>query len=242
MAPALLTRGVNVGLYSGISAVRASERRLEAIASNLANVDTPGYKRRATRNFSIELGDARRSRKQVVSAQRIDFSQGNLERTGNPLDLALMGPGFFAVEGKSGEIYTRRGELLSDANGTLTTQEGYPVAWTRGPGRIDPVGLPLTVDEAGVMRQGAVDVGQLKLVDFPALDQLRLDSEGYFRAPVSLDRTEATAEVHQFARERSNVSSVDELVALISTQRSFESATRLMQMLDDSYKRLNRDN
>ena len=232
---------MNVGIYSGISAVRASERRLEAIASNLANIDTPGFKRRAVQNFSVELGDQERSRKQVKTAQRIDFSQGLIERTGNPLDLALLGQGFFAVEGPQGEMYTRRGSLASDAAGNLTTQEGYPVAWQRGRGRLDPVGLPVTVDSSGVLRQGPNEIGQLKLVDFPALDRLREDSEGYFRAPANLDRAASTAEVHQYAQERSNVSGVEELVALISTQRSFESATRLMQMLDESYQRLNRD-
>lgn len=232
---------MNIGLFSGISAVRVAEERLDAIATNLANVDTPGFKRRASRTFSVDLGDPHHDNKQVQHAQRIDFEQGNLERTGNPLDFALMGPGFFVVEAGDGEAYTRRGDFRTDEDGNVVTPEGYPIAWERGRGQIDPVGLPITVDEAGIVRQGQTQVGQLKLVDFPATDQLTLDAEGFYRASPALQRNRSEAAVHQFSRERSNVSAVDELVALIQTQRSFESANRLMQTLNESYERLNRE-
>ncbi|MFT5048709.1 MAG: flagellar basal-body rod protein FlgF [Chlamydiales bacterium] len=233
-----MVTGMNLGLYSGVSSVRANERRMEVIASNLANIDTPAFKRRSLRSFSVALGNAKGGPQQVATAQRTDFSQGPLERTGNPLDLALLGDGFFAIEGDEGEVYTRRGTFLTDEAGGLVTDEGRPVAWRGARGAIDPVGLPVTIDASGTVHQGSETLGQIKIVNFVNPEQLQPGSDGNYHAPPQLDRGASDAEVHQFTQERSNVSSITELVALISTQRSFESATKLMQMLDESYRQL----
>jgi len=229
---------MNLGLYSGVSAVRANERRMEVIASNLANIDTPAFKRRSLRSFSVALGKEANAQQQVATAQRTDFSQGVLEPTGNPLDLALLGEGFFAIDSPDGEVYSRRGSFLTDESGSLITDDGFPVAWRGARGRIDPVGVPITIDTSGNVRQGPQTLGQLKIVGFDDPERLQPGSDGYYHARPQLQRHASAAEVHQFTRERSNVSSISELVALISTQRSFESATKLMQMLDESYRQL----
>jgi flagellar basal-body rod protein FlgF len=230
---------VDTGLYSGVAAMRASEKRLEAIAANLANLDTPAYKRTgsASQAFAIE-GDPR-GHAQVATRHTIDFTQGVLDRTGNALDLALEGEGFFAVESPDGEVYTRDGSFHLDEQGVLQTKDGHPVAWEGARGTIAAVGEAITIDGSGQVRQGSNEVGRIKLVDFADAQRLTRDSRGSWHAPEDLETRAPAGLVHQGALERSNASSIDELVAMIRVQRSFESAAGLLRSIDQSYKRLN---
>lgn len=227
------------GLYSGVSAMRANQRRLEAITANLANVSTPAYKRLSTisQGFAVDRGAPGDLRVQVSS--ETDFTQGPLERTENPLDLGLLGDGFFAVEGPEGQVYTRNGSFRLDERGALLTADGRPVAWRSLGGSIDPVAEPVRVDTSGTVYQGSAEIGALQLVAFEDPTQLRMGPDGYYHAAPDLERTPAQAEVHQYALEGSNVSSIDELVAMITVQRSFESAAALMEKIDETYRRLN---
>ncbi len=219
--------------------MRASERQLDAIAANLANLDSPAYKRQNTVTHAFEVGTGERRHTSIVTQSKIDFSQGEISRSGNPLDFALEGDGFFVVETPSGEAYTRSGSFNLDSQGALLTADGHPVAWDGARGRVDPVGEPVTVDGAGVARQGATQIGTLRLVDFANRDALTLDREGYFHAGRGTARVTPTAIVHQGAIEKSNSSSIDELVAMIRVQRGFESAASLVRSIDQSYRRLN---
>jgi flagellar basal-body rod protein FlgF len=230
---------VDTGLYSGVAAMGAAERRLDAIAANLANLDTNAYKRTSTSSAVFEVPRAGAVRRELAVRETVDFAQGVLERTGNPLDLALDGPGFFAVETRSGEAYTRDGSFRLDEAGVLLTQQGDPVVWEGARGTLTAVGEAITVDGAGVVRQGREEVGRLKRVAFAEPARLARDAHGLWRASPALEPTPAEAVVHQGALERSNASSVDELVSLIRVQRGFESATSLVRSIDQSYRRLN---
>jgi flagellar basal body rod protein FlgG len=230
---------VSTGLYSSVAALQAGERRLEAITTNLANVSTPAFKRRASGASAFVVDPRDPQHVQVETHERVDFRQGVLERTGNALDLALMGEGFFVAEGARGEVYTRNGSLRLDPRGVLQTAEGRPLVWSRPGGPIDPLGEPVRIDEQGNVFQGSEQVGQLKLVAFESAEQLEVDGQGYYHARPGIEPVPADAEMHQFALEGSNVSAVDELVALISVQRSFQSASQLMRLIDETYQRLN---
>jgi flagellar basal-body rod protein FlgF len=231
---------VDIGLYSGVSAMRACERRLDAITANLANLDTPAYKRASTSTQAFDLGLASSpEQRQVVTRERVDFTQGVLEQTGNPLDLALEGEGFFAVETPNGEAYTRNGSFHLDERGVLLSGDGDPVAWEAGRGTFAPVGDAVSVDGSGVVRQGSNELGRIKLVDFADVQRLGRDAQGRWIAPKGAESRPAAAIVHQGARERSNAQSIEELVAMIRVQRGFESAANLLRSIDQSYKRLN---
>lgn len=218
--------------------MRAAEKRLDAIAANLANSGTVGYKRRSlsTQAFDVQRGGQKH--REVMTTERTDFSQGPLERTGNALDLALDGKGFFVVEGPQGEVMTRNGAFMVDKAGELITREGYPVAWDGPRGRLEAIGEEIFVGPTGEVRQGRSVIGNLRLESFADEQSLELTRDGYYRAPASSQRVPAEAEVHQGALERSNTSSLDELVAMITIQRSFEAATNTMQMIQRSYQRL----
>lgn len=229
---------MDTGLYMGVNAMRVHEKRIEAIATNLANVNTHGYKRQRTAAHSFELPNAVNSLKPVVARTTTDFTQGILEQRADPLSLALDGEGFFTVETEHGAAYTRNGAFHLDEAGELMTREGYAVAWTGQRGRVQPTGEEITVDGVGRVRQGVNDIGQLLLVDFDDKQRLTLDSAGYFHAPEGLEARPADGVVHQNAIERSNAESVDELVGLIKAQRGFETAANIMRTLDQSYRRL----
>ena len=230
---------MDTGFYQGVAATRSHEKRLETIASNLANVGTNGFKRQATASRAFEVGAGERKHVEVVEQSSTDHSQGLIERTGNALDLALDGDGFFAVDGPTGVGYTRDGALHLDDKGVLQTAQGFPVVWEGARGQIKPVGDPVTVDGSGEVRQGAAAIGRIRIVDFESRGGLEQDGNGLWRASAVVRERSATATVHQGALERSNVNAMDELVALIVTQRGMETATNVMKTIDQSYKRLN---
>lgn len=237
-----MQEGMNSGVYSGISAMRSAERRLEAITSNLANASTTAFKTRSTAANAFYIGNAEDQHIEVSTTLKTDFTQGPIERTGNPYDLALQGgdvPDFFVVEGPQGEAYTRDGSFRLDEQGVMQTVDGHMVAWAGPRQQIDPIGEQVTIDPTGTVFQGANRLGQLQVVSFDSFINLQNDGRGYYTADPALTRGERTGEVHQGALERSNVSSVDELIAMITVQRRFESASNLLKKIDESYQRLN---
>ncbi len=231
---------MNVGLYRGASSLVAKERELEAISNNLANLGTNGYKRvgSATREFAIQGSAGKRHG--LATRHSVDFSQGDLTRTGRPYDLALSGSGFFAVEAPRGEVYTRDGAFQTTEEGVLITSDGHPVAWERLQGPIDPTGLPVVIDGEGSVSQGGQEIGQLRIVDFVDPGRLRQINGGYWAAPRRLGEKAHEASVHQGALERSNAGGVNEMVELISVQRSFENVARVITSIEESYSRLTR--
>ena len=228
------------GIYSGIAAMNSAERRLEAITSNLANLSSTGYKRLSTATQSFESELRGNMEPQISTRTVLDFSQGVLRNTGNPYDLALHGSGFFAVETAAGEVYTRNGQFRVDDEGLLQTIEGFPVAWDGPRGTIDPLGLDVSVDTEGLVRQGETEIGRLRIVDFEDPTLLEFDRKGFYHASGEMYETTPTAVVRQGTLEGANVSAVDEMVAMIAAQRSFESSAKLMQTIEQSYRRLTR--
>lgn len=229
---------MNSSSYSGVAALRAQERRLEAVAHNLANANTPAFKRTdsVTEGFLVQLQD--HADQQPKTRHHRDFAQGQIKRTEVPTHLALMGSGFFAIEGDQGELYTRDGSFRMDDQGVLQTGEGYPLAWNGPRGLIDPTGTPITFEPDGTVKQNGNALGQLRIVDFADPQKLELDGSGFFFAPIGLAEVQTEAVVHQGALEGSNSAPVDELIELIRIQRTFEAVARMMAQVDRTYQRL----
>lgn len=227
---------MNQGLYSGVAAMRAAERRLEAVTANLVHVGTPAYKAQATATRAFALPNSRET--QVGTTTSTRHEQGDLRASGDPLHLALDGPGFFVVEGQRGELVTRRGDFALDPGGVLVDCEGHAVVFEGRAARLDPTGPTVTIDGAGQVRQGEVEVGRLRIVDYAHPEQLERLNGGYFLAHPRAEERIHGAIVHQGALEASNSSAVDQLVELVQVQRSFESAARVMNLIEQSYKSL----
>jgi len=231
---------VNQGLYKSGVSMSVQMRRLETISRNIANIGTVGYKRGSTAVTEFRVPGRFGETRGLKSRSVVDFSQGELQRTGRPLDLALYGEGFFALEGPEGELYTRNGALHVTAEGELVTEDGYPIAWDVRGERVDPTGFPVEIDAEGNIRQGSAEIGRLRIVNFDDPSVLRRGGPGLWQAPPRIEEAAHTAVVHQGALEGSNATAIHEMVEMIETQRAFESSARLMSSIEQSYRRLTR--
>src|SRR6185369_4793774 len=152
------------------SGLRARMESLDLLANNVANASTGGYK--ADREFyslyaSPEaLDEAPAATMPVIDRPWIDLSQGVLRPTGNALDVALSGPGFFAVDSPSGPLYTRNGAFSMAPDGSLVTPEGYALRGAAGTAlKLDST-LPIQILPDGTLQQNGISAGQLDLADF----------------------------------------------------------------------------
>lgn len=223
------------GFYNGVASLGVQGRRLELSAQNVANASTHAFKRHVTVVHSKENA---RGQVNQVATEAIDFSQGELERTGRSLDFAIRGEGFFAIESPNGEAYTRNGSFELDPDGNLTTRRGMPVSWVNQAGRPDPLGPPIEVEPSGQVRQGDAILGNLKLVNFADPQELRQGSAGIFLAAPGAANATFTGELHQGALEGSNTTAIDEMVEMITIQRHFGAVTQMLSTLESSYDRI----
>ncbi len=217
---------------AGASGMRARLESLEMLANNLANGTTAGYK--TDREFySLYLapeaegaagGSIGPDLLPVIERPWTDFSQGALVPTGNPLDFALSGKGFFTVAGPAGALYTRNGGFRISKTGVLETHEGWPIAWRQGATpRLAPE-QPITVAIDGTLSQQGQVLGQLDVVDLTEPSALVRQGAGYYAAPaVAAGATRpSSAEVQQGRLESSNVSAPEAAVRLVNVLRQFE--------------------
>jgi flagellar basal-body rod protein FlgG len=203
------------------------------IANNLANINTIGYKKDFV--FFDALNEELKNRN--GENQSVDLSQGELKQTSNPLDLALSGTGFFAVEREDETVYTRQGHFKLDNDGVLRTADGGRVLGENGPVVI--IGKDIKPKNITITREGEIYaddefIDRLQIVDFEDKDQLEKIGQNFFRASSQAESIEADqAEVHQGFLEGSNVNPADEMIQLIEVQRQFESIQRMVRSLDN---------
>ncbi|HEB75797.1 MAG TPA: flagellar basal-body rod protein FlgF [Nitrospirae bacterium] len=229
------------GIYIAASGAVLKEAELALTARNIANASTPGYKKERT-SFSSYLLPAVRSvsgpeRIMVDRAETItDFSPGRFIETGNPLDIAIEGDGFFALEGGR---YTRRGEFRLDGDGYLVNTEGLKVVGADGaaiqlpPGKVD-------IGPGGEISVNGVPAGRLKLVDFARPYRLSKAGDATYTAPADARPAAASARVLPGVIEDSNVNVIKEMVGMIRTTREFETYQKMIQAFDSaSSKALN---
>lgn len=235
------------GLYAAASGAVAALLRLDAVSQNLANVNTAGYKG-ARPVFSVkgdgdvppDPGAAVSPERQLGVAQvqeasmQRDFSPGPVRRSGNALDVAIEGPGFFAVATPRGERYTRQGSFALDGDGYLVTEHGERVQGEQGDLRIG--GEPLIAEDGQVSTADGGSVGKLKIVGFgdkPALvaegDSLFAPTPGVVATPIK----ESDVRLEQGAIEASNVDAVRSLMELVEVSRGFESYMKALQRFDE---------
>ena len=223
------------GINNVAAAMRNLEHRQELVANNLANVSTDGFK--GERAFARLLADG--STPAIDTAT--DFRSGPITQTGAPLDLALTGPGFFVVQSPAGERYSRGGSLRLDDNGHLVDPNGNALLGESESGEPSgPIIVPsdardIHISSAGAVVTGTTPIGQLRLERVTANTRLQHDAGGLFlppttRTPIAnADRT-----IRQGAREESNVTSIESLVDMISIQRAYASAQKVMTTIDSA--------
>jgi len=246
LAPAYA--GMNRTVYTITSGALAALARLDAVAQNLANVATPGYKaervlfrvRPLDEGTAVAPSDVARTAAQVAEVATIrDFSQGPVRQSGNPLDVALTGPGFFAVSTPRGERYTRQGTFTLDAEGYLVTQGGLRVQGDGGDLQIPDNGVPAVGHDGTIVVNGS-QVGRIKVVDFGEKPALVAEGHSLFApapgaAPTPLDAD--AVQMEPGAIEAANIDAVSGLIELVEVSRGFEAYMQAMTRLDQVAER-----
>lgn len=233
---------MNSGIYSALSGNLAAMNRLDVISNNLANINTPGYKKDKMSFEGLLAGPVNppavpqgRTADPVLQKGNIyiDYSAGPTNQSGNPLDLALNGDGFFAVTTPEGTAYTRQGNFRSSADGTLVTMDGYPVQGMGG-GAIRVQGSRIEIDPNGGVTVDGAQAGAISVVDFEKPYALTKIGSALF-IPVDPQATPQTgkAQIQQGHIEGSNVESISEMVQLIENNRYFEACSKVIKGFED---------
>ena len=214
---------------------------LDLMANNAANSSTSGYK--ADREFyslyvAPEAQAAGSSTTMpLIESRWTDLTQGPLRPTGNALDLAISGKGFFTVDGPTGTLYTRNGNFRLDPTGKLVTADGYAVQGASGAVTLE-ASLPIDISSDGSILQGGQTVGQLSVADFPGARGLLKQGSNYFRAadPQLTPPAATGASVEQGKLEDSNAGSAQAAISVVGIMRQFEMLQKAAQIGNDMGK------
>ena len=223
----------------------ARSQALDLVANNLANTSTPGYRGQANifRSFLATAAGHHGSKlNQAVNdfgisgGSQMDLTQGNLEHTGNDLDFAVQGPGFFEVKTANGLAYTRNGNFQVSPQKQLTTAQGDPVMGDQGPIRI--VGGPVTVSPDGTISVNGAVAGKVKMVECPPGTSFESIGKTYYSAPAQSGAPAKQSTIAQGSLESSNVNPVAGAVELVAVQRYAEMMQRALGMFHSEFNRI----
>ena len=229
-------------LLIGLSRQVALGRELDVIANNMANVTTNGFKARASRfrEYLMPVASAEsfprpdRKLSYVIDAGTpLDTSSGAIEYTGNPLDVAIKGDGFLAVQTPQGERYTRNGALELNPQGQLVTSDGHAVLGDNGPITFTPQESGIEIAPDGTVTSDQGQRGRIRLVSFENPQLLRNQGTNLFSSPNVGQAAGATSRLEPRAIERSNVKPVIEMSRLIEVNRSYSSVAGMVGRLDE---------
>jgi len=208
--------------------------RLNCASHNVANVNTPGFKAGLLHFLEGNVaGGISEGNPIQKPATAVDYSPGIMRKTGNVLDLAINGEGFFAVQTKDGIVYTRDGRFTLNKDGELVTQAGDYVLG-RG-GKIIIIGNDIQISQEGMIRMNGNEVDALKIVSFREPSALVRLNTGLYRNPDNLAGAEEkeNARVQSGYSELSNVQIIREMVEMINIQRTFESYKKAIQTISE---------
>ncbi len=233
-------RAVENAQLIGLSRQMALQRQMNVVANNIANLNTSGFKAEQLL-FEEYTMPVARDRDFSYSDQRLSFtldwstihdmSAGAVTSTGNPLDVALDGEGFLAVQTPQGERYTKAGSLTIDATSTLVDLQGNPVVSEFGPITFTPTESDITISADGTIASSEGVKGRLKVVEFA--DPQAATREGNNLWAGGDPQAATQTRVLQGALERSNVSGIAEMTEMIRVQRAYESAASMQEKQDD---------
>jgi flagellar basal-body rod protein FlgF len=225
-------------LMLALQTQRTLQRRMDVTANNLANVTTSGFKADEVLFEEVEDtgAETEEAPHDIVFVRDIgmtrDMGQGAIAMTGNALDVAIEGDGFFIIEGPSGPLYTRDGAFSLAGDGRLVTADGRAVLNSGGaPIVLDPQGETPSIGRDGVIRVAGVEAGRIGVASFAAPSALLKVGDNLWDAQ---DQAPGAFEgvVLQGALEGSNVRPVIELTRLIEISRAYQSAARIIADAD----------
>ncbi len=241
-------------MFSALFGALSTEHRMNFIANNLANVNTTGYKQDqlAFKNTMAQFAhdeireplanvrskplfpEPKNLSRTRIAVSEIDFSQGSMKFTGDPLDVAINGEGFFKVQTPAGERYTRSGHFVKGADGSMQTPQGWPLLGDGG-----PITIPAEARDVHIASDGQVfaDGELINTITFVGLaDPQALEKEGSntYRVRPGMEAEENDplangGRISQGFVETANVEVVTEMVKMIEVNRHYEAMSKIMQ-------------
>lgn len=236
------------GLYSAVSAMVMNAARQQVLSHNIANAQTPGFKQVLTTVQDFMPNQSVYSQEKPLThavdyigllglgsqlgAEYIDYGQGGLQDTGNPLDFALQGNGFFRIDTPDGERYTRDGRFLRDADNTLVTVQGFQVLDDAG----QPIQLPdgeVSVASDGAISVNGTAVATLGIGVFANPDTDLQHTEGNLFTGPAASTSQDVPQVVQGYLEAANANPSQLMTQLVEVARSYEAAQKMVQNQDE---------
>jgi flagellar basal-body rod protein FlgF len=236
---------VDSGFYAACTGLRAQSQALEVAAHNLANLNTAGFRGQQTafqslialaRPASAGVLNQTINNYGVLEGSHLDRSAGNLEKTGNPLDLAIQGDGFFAIQTSRGTRYTRNGSFQVSPTGELVTANGDPVLGEAGAIRVPSGAVSISAD--GTLSVKGAVAGRVRLTEFSPDTSLTSEGQTLLTAPEGSALPARHTSVLQGAIESSNVNAIEATVNLIGVQRQAEMMQRALTLFYSEFNRI----
>ena len=221
-------------IYVGLSRQAALQSEMDTVANNLANVTTPGF--RAQYMMYKEYVEKPQGIEHPVSmvedyGQFMSNKPGSIKQTGNNLDVALQGPGFFSVQDGAGQaMYTRAGDFSLNATGGLVTSAGHPVLDLGGaPVTIPPNSRYVSIAEDGTISTDGGVLGKLAITEFANVNQLKAVGDNMYDGSTATGTPATETRAMQGAVEGSNVNAISEMTHMIEVSRAYQSTARMLQ-------------
>lgn len=241
---------MNLSLFENASALRGLEQYQNILANNIAASHVAGYKKVAVSFEAVEGGEIARSthdrlRNEMpgsfpVMKNQVDYNEGEMRETNNPMDMALRGEGFFALLNQNDDaVYTRDGQFYVNADGVMVNSMGHEFSDVVGNNiQTIPGGGDLTIDKEGLIFQNGQNIGQVGVFVFenPLLDLQKVGG-GFVAKEAETVPEPANADqftLMQGYLENSNVSSIEEMIGLIEVSRAHEANQKMIQTFDEN--------
>ncbi len=229
----------------GLSQQLATNRAMEVIANNLANLSTPAFKRESVHfeqyivpvdSTEAEAGDKVNISFVYDKGVERDLSEGSIEHTGSEFDLAIGGSGYFVVQTPNGERYTRNGHFQLDTQGRVVTDDGFQVQSDAGAITLQPQDGSLRVANDGTLSTDLQRLGKIRIVTFADERGLKKAGASLYDANGQPPQALAQANVRQGMIEKSNVQPVIEIARMIDVMRAYQASADLTKSGEDLLK------
>ncbi len=227
-------------IYVGVSGQISLTRRMETIAQNMANINTPGFRAEAMK-FDTLVSPVARDNSETINFSSagksyIATDRGPVTQTGNALDVAVNGDSYFSLQTPAGQVYTRDGRMMMTPDGGLVSVMGYPFLDNGGaPLQINPANGAPRISADGGIYQNNIQVGAIGLYQFQPNSTLRYGPNASVipdKQPVPIQGDAANGVVQGFI-ENSNVNGVIEMTRLIEVTRAFERVESLLRQQEE---------
>jgi len=236
------------GFYVAYAGFAARMQALDVVAGNLANASTSGFKSQtpfyralAAAQGGEVLSPLNQAVNQfgILGGSRVDVRSGSLQQTGEATDLAIEGDGYFTLQTKAGNRYTRNGSLELNATRVLTTQDGDPVLAEQGT-KLVPITVPtgaLSVSPDGTISVNGALVAKLHVVQFAPGTEIEPEGNSKYTAPAGSEKPAVGENVRQGMLETSNINAVAGAIDLISMQRMADTMGKALSILNLDFNR-----